>query len=76
MLSINSSLTLKTGRSRVETDTMNLQVKTHCAKRSTFCTCEERMEHLNDATNIETHQSKHSAMLPAICDEMITEPAK
>ena len=69
-------LSPETGHSRLEADTINSQAKRQYAKRSQFSTCQQRLEYIEENTNIETHQFKYFAQLPSIFDELFIEPAK
>ena len=69
-------LSPETGHSRLEADTINAQAKSQYAKRSQFSTCEERLNYLDDSTNIETHQFTRFAMLPTIFEILFIEPSK
>lgn len=69
-------LSPETGHSRLEADTINSQSKRQYAKRSSFSTCKQRLEYLDESTNIETHQFSKFATLHLIFYQFAYECAE
>ena len=69
-------LSPETGHTRLEADTINAQVATQYNKKESFSTCKERVDYINENTNIEMMQFQYFATLPEIYDTIFIDPQK
>ena len=60
----------ETGHSRLQADAINAQCDQQFKKKSSFGTCKERVDWLNDKSTIEAHEFKCFATMPEIFAEI------
>ena len=70
------NLSPETGHSRLDADSINQQSSAHYKKREHWSTTAERVEYINENTNIEMKEWKYFRTLPTIYDKIFLDQDK
>ena len=69
-------LSPETGHSRLEADQINQQTSKHYQKSERWSKCSDRVEYINEKTDIEMKEWKYFGTLPTIYDDLFLDQSK